>query len=283
MTPSPRFRFSPGLTFTVTVLAIAMLCMSRWQWSRHLEKQALIETLNDTLRLDPVELTTLLNQGVAWDAMSWRRVQISGQFDFSQEIVLRHRTLDGRAGVHVVTPLRLSGRSESILVDRGFIPMGRDTPAQRMQYQTPPQLTGYGLLKASVAPKFLAPADPPTGPGQPRVDAWLRINIPEIQKQVSYPLLPVYVELMEDPNDPLLPSKIVRQSSTGRNDILAYTGQKSIETFGMDSPDVRYPIPTFDTTPPPDIHLGYVYEWIFLALLTVAIGAIAQLAAFRRR
>jgi surfeit locus 1 family protein len=260
-----------------------MLGMSRWQWSRHIEKQALIQTLQDTLRLDPIELTTLLGQDVAWDALSWRRVQLSGTFDFSNEVVLRHRTLDGRAGVHVITPLRLSGRPESILVDRGFIPLGRDAPAQRVQYQTPQDLNGFGLIKESVSRKFFAPADPLAGPGSARVDAWLRVDIPAIQKQVPYPLLPVYIELMADPNDPLLPSKIVRQSSTGRNDILAYTGQKSIETFGMDSPDVQYPIPTYDTTPPPDIHLGYVYEWIFLAALTVAIGALAQLAPLRRR
>ena len=55
------------------------------------------------------------------------------------------------------------------------------------------------------------------------------------------------------------------------------TGQKNVENFGMDSPDVQYPIPTYDITPPPDIHLGYVYEWAFMALLTLAIGIIMQL------
>jgi hypothetical protein len=82
---------------------------------------------------------------------------------------------------------------------------------------------------------------------------------------------------MEDPNDPLLASKIVREGSAGRNDVLMLTGQKNVENFGMDSPDVQYPIPTYDITPPPDIHLGYVYEWAFMALLTVAIGIIMQL------
>ena len=54
------------------------------------------------------------------------------------------------------------------------------------------------------------------------------------------------------------------------------TGKSNVENFGMDSPDAAYPIPTFDTTPPPDIHLGYVYEWAFMALLTISIGLIMQ-------
>jgi hypothetical protein len=47
----------------------------------------------------------------------------------------------------------------------------------------------------------------------------------------------------------------------------------------MESPDAEYPFPAYDTTPPPDIHIGYVYEWAFMALLTFLIGLVLQ---FRR-
>ena len=87
---------------------------------------------------------------------------------------------------------------------------------------------------------------------------------------------------MEDPNDPLLASKIVREGAAGRNDVLMLTGQKEVQNFGMDSPDAQYPIPTYDITPPPDIHLGYVYEWAFMAFLTVGIGVIMQFKRARR-
>ena len=56
----------------------------------------------------------------------------------------------------------------------------------------------------------------------------------------------------------------------------AMTGSRNVENLGMQSPDVSYPIPLFDTTPPPDIHLGYVYEWACMALMTLGIGLIAQ-------
>ena len=127
----------------------------------------------------------------------------------------------------------------------------------------------------------MAPADPPTGDGKPWVDQWLRVDIPAMQKQLPYHVLPVYVEVMDDPNDPLLASKIVREGAGGRNDVLMYTGQ-TVKSFGMDSPDTTYPIPTYDITPPPDIHLGYVYEWAFMALLTVGIGIVMQLKRPRR-
>ena len=43
------------------------------------------------------------------------------------------------------------------------------------------------------------PADPPLGPDLPRLDAWFRVDLPRIQEQTPYPLLPVYVEQAPEP------------------------------------------------------------------------------------
>lgn len=256
-----------------------MVCASVWQWNRHLWKQELIKRLEDTLLLEPVQLSSLIQQNPAWSSLTFRRVKISGEFDFEHEFLLRNRSLNGRSGFHIITPLKIEGSGASVLIDRGFVALGREEPEQRRSYRSTPRVELYGLLKQSVTPSFFAPRDPPAGPGHPWVDRWLRINIEEIQKQTPYQLLPIFFETMGDPDDPKLPSQIVKESQGGKSDILVYTGQKQVENFGLDSPDLPYPIATYDTTPPPDIHLGYVYEWAFMALLTIAIGVIAQ---FRR-
>lgn len=256
-----------------------MVWASCWQWGRHLDKQQLIKRLDETLLLEPIEVSKLLDATPAWNTLTFRRVKVSGGYDFEHEFLLRNRNLEGRQGFHVITPLRIDGRAEHVLVDRGFLPLGRENREDRVKYQTPTHVELYGLVKESAAPKFFdffAPRDPEAGADKPWVDRWLRVAIPKIQKQLPYSVLPIYLEVMQDPNDPLLPSKIVREGAGGRNDVLAFTGQKSIENYGMDSPDLVYPIPTYDTTPPPDIHLGYVYEWAFMALLTLGIGIIMQ-------
>ncbi|MEY4668867.1 MAG: hypothetical protein RL518_1566 [Pseudomonadota bacterium] len=272
-----QFRFSLKVTLVTGVLAIGMVCASVWQWGRHLKKQELIQHLHETLTLEPLPLTTLLTTDPQWDQLTFRRIKVSGTYDFEHEMLLRNRNLEGRAGVHAITPLKIDNSDSYLLVDRGFIPRGRETKEKRARYQTPSHVELYGLVKNSMSRKFMAPNDPPTGDGRPWVEQWLRVDIPHMQGQLPYQVLPVYIEVMQDPNDPLLASKIVREGSAGRNDVLMLTGQKSVENFGMDSPDVQYPIPTYDITPPPDIHLGYVYEWAFMALITVAIGVIMQL------
>lgn len=274
---SMRVIFSPKTTVITTLLATGMICASIWQWNRHLWKQEVIEELNNTLHREPVDLESLAKEKPSWEKETFRRVKVSGNFDFEREFLLRNRNLNGRAGAHVITPLKLDGSSEYVLVDRGFIPIGREEQEQRKRYQTPGHTSFYGLIKNSTPRKWLAPKDPPAGNGSPWVDKWYRVDIPNVQAQIPYPLLPIYLETMEDPNDPLLVSKIVREGTAGRNDVLMLTGQKQVENFGMDSPDTKYPIPTYDITPPPDIHLGYVYEWAFMALLTILIGIVLQL------
>lgn len=272
-----EFRFSLKATLVTGALAVGMVCASFWQWGRHLQKQDLIDHLHETLTLEPIPLAELLTTAPAWEQLTFRRIKVSGTYDFEHEMLLRNRNLEGRAGGHAITPLKIDNSNSYLLVDRGFIPLGRESKEGRAQYQDPQRAELYGLVKNSMAPKFMAPNDPPAGADKPWVDQWLRVNIPEMRKQLPYEVLPIYIEVMQDPNDPLLASKIVREGAAGRNDVLMLTGQKNVENFGMDSPDIRYPIPTYDITPPPDIHLGYVYEWAFMALITIAIGFIMQL------
>ena len=253
-----------------------MVCASVWQWGRHIQKQELIQYLHETLTLEPIPLAQLLTSDPQWERLTFRRISVAGTYDFEHEMLLRNRNLEGRAGVHAITPLKVDNSDLYLLVDRGFIPLGRDSKEKRAQYQEPQRVELYGLVKNSMSPKFMAPNDPPTGGDRSWVDQWLRVNIPQMRKQLPYEVLPVYIEVMQDPNDPLLASKIVREGSAGRNDVLMLTGQKNVENFGMDSPDLHYPIPTYDITPPPDIHLGYVYEWAFMAFLTMGIGVIMQ-------
>ena len=273
-----NFRFSLKTTAICALLAAGMVWAAVWQWDRHLQKQVLIQELAATLQLPPIPLRDLATTSPDITKEVWRRVSFAGTYDFAHEVIVRrNRGSNDRAGFHVVTPLKLDDSDSYVLVDRGFIPLGRETLDIRRQYQQPEQVHGFGLVKNSMPPKWLAPNDPPAGDGHPWVDLWVRVDIDAMKKQLPYPVLPIYLETMQDPNDPLVTSKIVKEGAAGRNDVLTLTGQKNVENFGMESPEAHYPIPLFDTTPLPDIHLGYVYEWSFMALLTVAIAIVLQL------
>ena len=260
-----------------------MVRLSAWQWDRHLQKLELIDHLESNLKLPPIDLTELARTSKDWSEPVFRRVKLSGTYDFEHEMLLGNRRFEGRAGSHVITPMQVDGNGLWVLVDRGFIPLGKESKEVRKPYQRPAHMDMYGLIKGSMRREFLSANDPDVGPGKPWGDAWLRVNIDQMKKQLPYDVLPIYLEVMPDPNDPTVKESIVRESEGGRDDVLFYSGQKQVQTFGMDAPEDAYPIPVHDTTTPPDIHLGYVYEWLFMAVITLGIGIILQMRRPRMR
>ncbi len=280
-----RIYWRPKPTIICLVLAAGMLRLGWWQWERHNEKQALIGVMEQRLETEPVPLEELLALNSAtnsnWEDLDYRRVEVKGTYDFQHEVVLRNRRLDGAPGVYVLTPLRISGRPEALLVTRGFVPLSVSTPDKRIEFQRSQDAEFLGLLKLPSTRKMFAPQDPPTGPGLPKVDQWLRVDLEALQKQLPYPLLPVFAEIMSLGSTKETSNKIVR-TEHGREELL-FMGFKE-QNVGLPDvrPDLEYPVPVYDAVIPPGRHLGYVYEWSFMAIATILIGLVIQLKPARR-
>ena len=83
-----------------------------------------------------------------------------------------------------------------ILVDRGWIPYEFSDPRAREAFRPPTgEVTVQGILRQSQSRRSsFSPADPPRSPDLPRLDAWFRVDLPRIQEQLPYPLLPFFLE-----------------------------------------------------------------------------------------
>ena len=64
--------------------------------------------------------------------MLWRRVEVTGQFNESRQVLLDNRVSSGEVGYYVYTPFRLEGSGQTILVNRGWL----HAPAQRSELPT---------------------------------------------------------------------------------------------------------------------------------------------------
>ena len=256
-----------GLLFVAVFLRLAW-----WQWNRHLEKQILIEQLKRRVVEQPLDLTTLIQRA---EALPFRLANVKGEFDFSHEVTLRNRVLNGIPGVLVLTPLKLADRDQHLIVNRGFLPLVAATPQKRLSYQSEPSFEGVVLLKQSVGRTFLSTADPAAGPPHAWVDQWLRPDISEMAKQLPYSVLPFYGEIVSENARANLVKQIL-SSEGGREEILSL----ELRHIGSDEtaldPNTKYPIAQVDTVIPPDIHLGYTFQWCFIALVTALICLIMQ-------
>jgi surfeit locus 1 family protein len=197
------------LWLTLAVVAGAIVCcrLGIWQLDRLAQRRAQ-NTLISVRMVQPA----LPLDGSALDpqALDYRRVEVRGVYDSAQEIVLRNQALDGAPGVHVLTPLRLSAAGTpalAVLVDRGWLPLERSSPDDRRAYAAEPgEVVVQGIARRSQDAG--GPQDPPLAAGQTRRDAWFRIDIPQIEPQTGYTLLPIFIAQQPAPGDPPLPQRI---------------------------------------------------------------------------
>ncbi|WP_343623005.1 SURF1 family protein [Roseateles puraquae] len=126
------------LVLLAALLGVALTArLGVWQLDRAQQKLALQAAMEVEAARPPLSAADL---GSATPLH--RRVVLRGQWLPERTIWLDNRPMDGRAGFYVVTPLRLTGRSDSVLVQRGWAP--RD-PANRTHL--PPVVTPAGEVE----------------------------------------------------------------------------------------------------------------------------------------
>ncbi|HWQ83908.1 MAG TPA: SURF1 family protein [Anaerolineales bacterium] len=127
--------------------------------------------------------------------MEYRAVTVQGEYDFSHQVALRNQSWGNEWGVHLLTPLRITGSDQSILVDRGWIPAEAFKSGEWSQYAEPGMVSVKGILRASQSKPDYGKKNDPEG----TLQAWNFANVERIQNQTPYPLLPVYIQQAPDP------------------------------------------------------------------------------------
>ena len=108
----------------VIALVAAFVAAGLWQIDRLQDRQATNERVAG--RMGEVWLLSdLLAQGLAPDEYEFRRVQLTGTFDDSRQILIANRSDEGAPGFWVWTAFTPEGESVSesvVVVNRGFVP-----------------------------------------------------------------------------------------------------------------------------------------------------------------
>ncbi len=186
-----QFRFSL-LGTIMAVLGIALFsALGTWQVFRALEKQQLQQEMQQKLQQPPYVLN---NNPDSIEKRKFTNVEVTGYFDKKGEILIDNIKQDGKAGYHVLTPLKLANSDRVIIINRGWIPLGRDrrilpnieTPATKVRVK------GMLAPPRSKPPLILGKLDTSS-----RV--WLYYDTDAYAKKFNYRLLPLVV--LQDKDD----------------------------------------------------------------------------------
>ncbi|MFI2751830.1 SURF1 family protein [Cellulomonas sp. P22] len=241
---TPRVRRAVGLVLLGAVLAVTCTFLGRWQWHRHVARDARIQVVEQNYDAAPVPLTEVLpspsTRLTAGD--EWRQVSVSGRYEAQSTVLLRNRPVESTAGYHVLVPFVTDPDGAVLLVDRGFVPMGADGSSE-VDVPTPPA----GQVTVTVRLRQDEPAlGRPSPAGQVQ-----SITVDEVLAAGDVP-------------------------TDGATDAGAYRAYGSLvsEDPAPATALVALPVPSTD----PGSHLSYAFQW-----WTFALGSFVGFAWFARR
>jgi surfeit locus 1 family protein len=227
-----RVRFRAGLVPTLATILLlpALIGLGLWQLDRADQKRQLQAEYDRRQAETPKRLRSVLEEAAA---LRYRPVRVRGRYEPDYQFLLDNRVHQGRAGYHVLTPLRIEDGDVRVLVNRGWVALGADR-ARLPRIDTPAgEVEIIGVATVPLGKGFRLGGVKPAGPGwQP---LWRYLDLEEYARSVPFPTQPAVILL--DPASPA--GGFVRQ--WGRLDA-------GIQT-----------------------HLGYALTWFSLAVALVAI------------
>ncbi|BAN36456.1 surfeit locus 1 [Sulfuricella denitrificans skB26] len=174
----------------VLLLLPALISLGQWQARKAGQKQALQETYDQREKGSSLQVgANLLNP----ETVRYSRVVARGRYETAYQILLDNQVHDEMAGYHVLTPLHIEGGNMRVLVNRGWVPVGRDRnvlPATDVP-QGVVEVSGYAAVPSGKFFELEKPEDLRSGWQK----VWQNLDLKRYTDAVPFPLQPLVIRL----------------------------------------------------------------------------------------
>lgn len=215
-------------SLTTLLLIPVFVYLGFWQIARYHEKQNQQQALESRFNLP------IINGMIDFDpTMRYRKLQITGQFLNKRQIYLDNQIVKGQVGYRVLTPFQPIGQSDILLIDRGWIPIGKSRDEMPIIKPVLGQQTLIGTINLPTNGIQLSNLFNKTQNKANHQISWplrvQRIDFENLASLLSQKLSPFILQL--NPQDP----------------------------HGFNIQPITF-------NPPPSRHLGYAIQWFAMAL-----------------
>lgn len=256
----------PILLILAVIVILAMLRLSVWQLDRAEQKQSKLDQINARAELAPQALSSLVDN-ITIEGDRYRNVIFTGHYLAEKSIYIDNQVVDGQVGYLVFTPFKLQQDERSVMVNRGWLPVGDSRDV----------LPGFDTSSATqtLAGRLNdAPEQPPLwndeySVAQGKVWAYLPIN--EYASQMQLKLLPLVIELapLESKVNSIQKINNIQGSSTDSR-INSPINQFKIVRASIDDQWVAK-------------HKGYAFQWLMMAIAFFIACCILLLQTLKRK
>jgi surfeit locus 1 family protein len=200
--------FRPRLipTLATLVLLPILLGLGVWQLDRAEQKRQLAAELASRSR-QPAVSAADLGGGLE---LRYRKARVVGHYLPGRQVYLDNQVRGGQPGYLVFTPLRLPGRPELLLVNRGWLPAGPTRTVIPELGAPPGQVELDGVLDLAPRPGLRLGNTVVVADGWPLVV--LELDPDELAERLGSTVLPLSLRIDGDPDGRLLSEPLSARS-----------------------------------------------------------------------
>jgi surfeit locus 1 family protein len=194
--PQMQFRFSNYIfSLSWTGLLVLIVCvplfikLGLWQYNKAHLKQEIQNSYNASLDTEALSLPAQFDNLDAW---KHKKVTVKGHYKTEHQILLDNQVENSRGGFHVLTPLKIEGRNDYVLVNRGWI-AGGATHTEIPLISTPEELVEIvGLVWVPSKKIFTLESKAQKSQWN---KVWQHMDLERYQNSVAIKVLPIVIKL----------------------------------------------------------------------------------------
>jgi len=222
------------LGILLVVIAVSIFVkLGFWQYKKAILKQEIQKEYQQSIENGVIEFAPYLQSS---EKLQYKKIKTSGEYVTKYQILIDNQVENSVAGYHVVTPLRIEGTDQYVLVNRGWI-AGKSAHVYIPTFDTPDGIQQVEGMVWIPNKKIFTLEDKNVSNQEIKnwQLVWQHLDMVQYQKVVPLKLLPVII-------------KLDAQSQAGG----------FVRNWQMPTERIA-------------THLGYAYQWFGFAIAAMAI------------
>lgn len=207
-----KFLPSPIEWFIYFLFVALFSSLGVWQLNRADEKHGIADNIN----LRSAESAVNLNNPFNWnqEQHQYRKATVKGEFISNGRLLIDNMIVNGQPGYHVITPLKITGTNNTLLINRGWIrQQGRKR--EPAEITTPKgQITIEGIMRTPSALPFVESSVTALKQTE-EYNVWLYLDVDKYQKESPLNMMPFAVLQNNNTDDGLRRKWSRYQAKTG--------------------------------------------------------------------
>ncbi len=185
------YTFSPSWIGTLALIICVPLFIKLGLWQHHkaMMKQEIQSSYDASLSSQALSLPDAFNDLDRW---RYKKVSVKGHYDTKYQILLDNQIENERAGFHVITPLKIEGRSDYVLINRGWV-AGGATHTDVPTISTPSELVEIVGLAWVPSKKIFSLESKAEKTVWNQI--WQNMDMERYRKNVTITVLPIVIKL----------------------------------------------------------------------------------------